>query len=326
VPLEMPFPQYPVSMRNSGVEGSVLVDFVVDKQGDVVNAHVIKSSNPEFDGPACYAITIAKFKPGIANGHTVFTHMMVPLTFKLGDGRAGFEDPGLRIAPAGSASLPAQLQYRIPPKPFLTWDPVYPFELLRKNTSGLATVTFLVDPEGHAHVEKLQNASAPEFGASACAMVEGWDFVPALRNPGEACWALLTWTQKFDPQSRLAPVFASEQRLLKELEDGGSHIVKDERDLDSPLLSRFQPSPVVPVSVKTANVRADAKIEIIVDRDGHAQLPRILSESTPDFGWAAATATARWLYTQPTRKGRHVDVLVQVPFVFSPQNPPSPGS
>jgi TonB family protein len=318
IPIAMPLPVYPFAMRKNGIAGSVVVDFFVGKQGEVLHVRVIKSSNPEFDEPARSAVASARFKPGYKGGHTVFTHMEVPLMFELDDGPGGFEDPGLRIAPTGSANLPEKLQYKSPPRPFLTWRPVYPLELLKKNITGSATVTFLIDAEGHPHVYKLRDATDPDFGAAAGAMVEGWDFIPATKGPDEPSWALVTWTQKFEPRDRVGPIFASEQRLLKHLRDGDSHIVKDELDLDSPLRSVFQPGPMLPASVKNANVPADATIEIIVDRDGHAQLPRILSASTPEYGWAAATATARWLYSVPTRKGQHVDVFVRVPMAYTP--------
>jgi hypothetical protein len=41
---------------------------------------------------------------------------------------------------------------------------------------------------------------------------------------------------------------------------------------------------------------------------------------------AAATAVARWQYTQPLKNGRPVDVMAQVPLVSSPSSPPAPVS
>ena len=69
-----------------------------------------------------------------------------------------------------------------------------------------------------------------------------------------------------------------------------------------------------------------ALIEFIVDREGHAQLPRIVSSSDADFGWAAATAVARWQYSAPTRKGKNADVFVRVPIEFVPAKTTPKGS
>lgn len=318
VPLVQPKPDYPYSLRKCGISGSVLVDFIVGTQGEVLNALVIKSSHPGFDEPARSAVARARFKPGYKGGHAVFTHIEVPIVFELGDVPGSFTDPGLQIAQTGSADLPEPLQYTFPPRPFLTWRPVYPIELLKENVTGEATVTFLIDVQGHPHVYKLQEASAPDFGAAACAMVEGWEFTSATKGRGEPCFAMVTWTQKFSPRDRTGLEFDSEQRLVKQLRQPDPHIVKDERDLDSPLQILFQIPPMVPVAVKTANVPADATIEIIVDRNGRPQLPRILAASTPEFGWAAATAMARWQYSEPTRKGQPVDVFLRVPVAFVP--------
>ena len=64
--------------------------------------------------------------------------------------------------------------------------------------------------------------------------------------------------------------------------------------------------------------KGQAEIEFIIDNTGHAQLPRIVTSTRDDFGWAAATAVSRWQFTAPTMNSQPVDVLVTVPIEFSP--------
>jgi hypothetical protein len=45
-------------------------------------------------------------------------------------------------------------------------------------------------------------------------------------------------------------------------------------------------------------------------------LPRIVSASAPEFGWAAATSVSQWLFKAPRRKGKPVDVKVAMPVSF----------
>ena len=76
-------PTYPFEMRRAGISGDVLVDFIVDTDGNVRNATSVHSSQREFESAAVQAVSKWKFKPGRKNGHSVFTHMQVPIVFTL---------------------------------------------------------------------------------------------------------------------------------------------------------------------------------------------------------------------------------------------------
>jgi protein TonB len=78
-------PQYPFEMRRAGISGEVLVDFIVDTNGDVRNAFSAHSSQREFEAAAVQAVSKWKFKPGRKNGHNVYTHMQVPIVFTLNE-------------------------------------------------------------------------------------------------------------------------------------------------------------------------------------------------------------------------------------------------
>ncbi len=78
-------PAYPFEAKRAKLEGSVMVEFIVDTNGNVRNAHALKSSAPIFEDNAVAAVAIWKFSPGRKNGHTVFTHMIVPILFHITD-------------------------------------------------------------------------------------------------------------------------------------------------------------------------------------------------------------------------------------------------
>jgi TonB family protein len=82
-------PVYPAEMRKAGIEGSVTVDFIVDKNGDVRNATAVKSTRPEFETSAVEAISGWKFEAGVKSGRAVNTHMQVPIVFALSQGEKG---------------------------------------------------------------------------------------------------------------------------------------------------------------------------------------------------------------------------------------------
>ncbi len=78
-------PQYPFEMRRAGIAGEVVVDFIVDTNGDVQNAYAIRSSQREFEASAIQAVSKWKFKPGRKGGRDVPTHMQVPIVFTLNE-------------------------------------------------------------------------------------------------------------------------------------------------------------------------------------------------------------------------------------------------
>jgi len=78
-------PQFPFEMRRAGISGEVVVDFIVDTNGEVRNAYAAHSSQREFEAAAVQAVSKWKFRPGRKNGHAVFTHMQVPIVFTLNE-------------------------------------------------------------------------------------------------------------------------------------------------------------------------------------------------------------------------------------------------
>jgi protein TonB len=70
-------------MRRAGISGQVVVDFIVDVNGNVRNAFAASSSQREFESSAVQAVSKWKFRPGKRGGHTVNTHMQVPIVFTL---------------------------------------------------------------------------------------------------------------------------------------------------------------------------------------------------------------------------------------------------
>ncbi len=76
-------PIYPDTMRRSGLEGRVVILFIVDENGLVRNARVESATNPAFSKPALDALRKWRFKPGIKDGRKVKTKVRQPMPFIL---------------------------------------------------------------------------------------------------------------------------------------------------------------------------------------------------------------------------------------------------
>jgi protein TonB len=78
-------PIFPHQATREGLSGEVLVDFVVDERGRVLNPRIVKSSNPMFDEPTLRAIARWQFEPGRRGGEVVKFRMTVPVVFNVQD-------------------------------------------------------------------------------------------------------------------------------------------------------------------------------------------------------------------------------------------------
>lgn len=77
-------PIYPGELKSRGIEGTVVVEFIVDETGHVTSPHVVRSSNSGFDEPTLRAVANWRFEPGRKNNKTVRYRMALPVDFKLG--------------------------------------------------------------------------------------------------------------------------------------------------------------------------------------------------------------------------------------------------
>lgn len=74
---------YPEIAKKAGVEGRVIVQFVVDESGNVADPQVVRGIGAGCDEEAIRAVQQAKFKPGMQRGKSVKVKMSLPITFKL---------------------------------------------------------------------------------------------------------------------------------------------------------------------------------------------------------------------------------------------------
>lgn len=76
--------KYPTICQEQGIQGRVVVQFVVNKDGSIVDPEVIKPVNPYLDKEALRVIsTMPKWKPGEQRGKPVRVKFTVPVQFKL---------------------------------------------------------------------------------------------------------------------------------------------------------------------------------------------------------------------------------------------------
>jgi protein TonB len=77
---------YPKAEKDKGIDGKVVISFVVDEKGAVTDAIVLKSISPGLDKEALRVVNLLpKFKPGIMAGKAVKVFYTLPVNFNLGN-------------------------------------------------------------------------------------------------------------------------------------------------------------------------------------------------------------------------------------------------
>ena len=76
--------KYPTIAQENGTQGRVTVQFVVNRDGSIVDAKVLRGVDPYLDKEAIRVISsMPKWKPGMQRGKAVRVKYTVPVTFRL---------------------------------------------------------------------------------------------------------------------------------------------------------------------------------------------------------------------------------------------------
>ena len=75
--------EYPKAARNAHIEGRVIVQFVINEEGDVIHPTVVRGRHPLLDKEAVRVVQQARFTPGKQRGEPVKVRMALPVIFRL---------------------------------------------------------------------------------------------------------------------------------------------------------------------------------------------------------------------------------------------------
>ena len=82
--------QYPKEAQDKKIQGTVLVEFIVDKEGKVTDVNVLKSVHPLLDAEAvrvCHAMP--QWTPAENDGQAVRSYFQLPFNFQLDKSKKG---------------------------------------------------------------------------------------------------------------------------------------------------------------------------------------------------------------------------------------------
>lgn len=309
-----PIGDYPPTLAARRLSGVVAFACMVDSAGHASGLRVLGATHADFVPPALVSHAKWEFTPGMQGDLPVAGETRGEITFDpVAVSRAEVLAANGFTAPDGTP--PADQ-----PAPRCVADPIWPFDLLMKGESGTATAEFIVQEDGDVRAVKVREATQPEFGLALAAALEACTFQP-VRSNGQGIPVALLKRVEFKAVS-LDAAENSRDPVARLVRLGRAGEIRGGAGLDENLVPLYRVTPTYPAALLAGERPAgQAVIEFVVDRDGRARLPRIVSASHAEFGWAAATAAAQWVFKAPLRGGQPTEVRVQVPFAFNAPPP-----
>jgi TonB family protein len=192
-------PVYPPVARQAGIQGTVVLQVIINKSGDVENIQLF-SGHPMLAQGAIDAVKQWKYRPYLLNGEPVEVETRVTVNFTLpakpavegvvGDSPGGTppgEQGGIVPSTLGDATHPAVPQRvrvsqgvaagllvsKVPPQ--------YPSDAKDQHVQGVVLLRIIIDKEGN--VAEIQLISGhPLLAPAAIEAVRQWKYRPFLLN------------------------------------------------------------------------------------------------------------------------------------------------
>jgi len=204
-------PVYPEIAASARVSGIVILEALVDTNGDVADARVLKSI-PLLDQAAVDAVRQWRYTPTSLNGTMVPVIMTVTVNFSVDAGvpsqpvlmngttmqanavassvtQQWNGAPPIRIG--GTVTAPERVKY-VPP--------VYPTEAQQARIQGIVIIEAIIDESGQVAATKVLK-SIPLLDDAALAAVSQWKYTPTTLN-GAPVPVLMTVTVNFTLSTR----------------------------------------------------------------------------------------------------------------------------
>ncbi|MEY2880638.1 MAG: hypothetical protein RLZZ15_3018 [Verrucomicrobiota bacterium] len=304
-----PLGDYPESLRTRRLPGRVRFACVVTPEGRAENFRVLDATHADFVLPALAASARWEFHAATQGDLIVRSELRGEVFFEIAaTTRAALLAANGLTDPAGAPPARSPLIEQ-------ATDPVWPLAALLKGESGTASVEFTVGERGHVSDVVVREASAPEFGRALVAALETWRFAPAI-DGSRAYEVKLLKRAVFTAPAADAPDATDPTARLVRLERASG--IAGGAGLDEKLTPLYRVAPEYPAALRAAGKPAgEAVIAFVIDRDGRARLPQIVSATREEFGWAAATAVAQWVFRAPRRAGAPTEVKVSIPITFA---------
>lgn len=302
------FPKYPAALASTPVHGFAVVDLTVDETGKPSDPVVEYATRTEFAESAAAAVLEWVYTPAKRDGAQVASRCRVEVPFTAES--AAWTDTERDM----QSRLQYARSYDEAPRQQSAGPVVFPYDALIANQQGGVSVNVIIDPTGLvAHATPAPGAN-PDFLGAVKASLATWRFIPATKA-GQPVFGVVTMQFTFDPYREEFQYDTTTYELIKGLREGTAPIYSLKQVTKMPAPSK-QVQPIFPVGYG-GPFEGEAMIEFVIDPAGRAQLPKVISATNPELGWAAATAVAQWRFAPAEKDGTPVMCRARVPVRFT---------
>ncbi len=193
--------KYPKEAQDKGIQGRVIVQFVVNKDGSICDAKVVKPVDPLLDAEALRAVNaMPKWTPGKQKGEPVRVRFTLPLSFHLADDTTpkASETKQATTVKVDESTVDGEEVFQVvenlPEYPggmnelmkFLQQEVKYPKEAQEKGLQGRVIVQFIVKKDGSIIEPKVVKPVDPLLDAEAVRVVSAMPKWNPGRQRGQA--------------------------------------------------------------------------------------------------------------------------------------------
>jgi len=169
--------QYPKEATAKGIQGKVFVNFIVNSEGKILDAKVIRGVSPSLDAEGLRVIrAMPNWKPGKEKGVAVSVRYTLPIRFLIPPGPSDKTKKGIASQAKEKVYTKVEIMPEYPGgekalRKFLSDTVQYPKEAIAKRIEGKVFVNFIVNREGEIVDAKVLRGVSPSLDAEGLRVI-----------------------------------------------------------------------------------------------------------------------------------------------------------
>jgi len=179
--------RYPEAAKKAGIEGRVVAQFVVSKNGSVENVIIQRGIHPDCDAEVLRVLhAMPAFTPGRQAGQAVNVYYTVPVSFRLAKEDAKVTDNSRSVETAADkifTSVEDMPQPSVDLARYLSENLRYPDAARKAGIQGRVVTQFVVNPTGALSDITIMRGLHPECDAEVLRVLQAMPaFIPGRQN------------------------------------------------------------------------------------------------------------------------------------------------
>ena len=180
--------KYPVEAQKNKIQGRVIVNFVVNKDGSLSDFKVVRGQDPLLDAEAIRVIsTMPNWKPGMQRGQTVKVRYTLPIVFRLNEDKE-VESENIKML-LGKPSIVSRRDQKTDRKfyEFISQRIKYPVIAQEKGITGVVRASYDVNSSGIVSNIKITKGADPSLDAELKRIIQLMrNDIALMRSVGKA--------------------------------------------------------------------------------------------------------------------------------------------